>query len=77
LVAKRRIEDSAAGFRQLLELLAEHTQRSDSAILIAMETVKGTAPGDAGGSGLSTVPGNPLAMSRYLDLMWNLGSVKD
>jgi hypothetical protein len=41
LVAKRRITESAAGFRQLLELLAEHQQRSDAPILVAMETAKG------------------------------------
>ena len=44
LVAKRRIAESAAGFRQLLELLAEHQQRSEAPILVAMETVKGLLP---------------------------------
>jgi transposase len=44
LVVKRRIEDSAAGFRQLLELLAEHAQRSEAPIPIAMETAKGLLP---------------------------------
>ena len=32
LIAKRRIPESAAGFRQLLELLAEHRERSGAPI---------------------------------------------
>ena len=30
LVAKRRIAEGAAGFRQLLELLAEHSERTNA-----------------------------------------------
>ena len=44
LVAKRRIPESAAGFRQLLELLAEHGGRSDAPIPVAIETAKGLLP---------------------------------
>jgi hypothetical protein len=66
-MVKRRIEDSAAGFRQLLELLAEQTQRSEVPILIAMQNSEGTAPSHVAGSGLSTVPDQPLAVSRYRD----------
>ena len=44
LIAKRRIPDSAAGFRQLLELLAEHSERSDAPIPVAIETAKGLLP---------------------------------
>jgi transposase len=56
LVVKRRIEDSAAGFRQLLELLAEHAQRSEAPIPIAMETAKGADLGQALGEAFAQHP---------------------
>jgi transposase len=67
LVLKRRIEDSAVGFRQLLELLAEQTQRSEAPIPIAMETAKGLLPAALGAAGYQLFPINPLAVSRYRD----------
>ena len=67
LVAKRRIAESAAGFRQLLELLAEHQQRSEAPILVAMETVKGLLPAALRAAGHQLFPINPLAVSRYRD----------
>jgi transposase len=67
LVVKRRIEDSAAAFRQLLELLAEQTQRSEAPILIAMETAKGLLPSALLAAGYQLFPINPLAVSRYRD----------
>jgi transposase len=67
LVLKRRIEDSAAGFRQLLELLAEQTQRSEAPIPIAMETAKGLLPATLLAAGYQLFPINPLAVSRYRD----------
>jgi transposase len=67
LVAKRRITESAAGFRQLLELLAEHQQRSDAPILVAMETAKGLLAAALRAAGYQLFPINPLAVSRYRD----------
>jgi transposase len=67
LVLKRRIEDSAVGFRQLLELLAEQTQCSEAPIPIAMETAKGLLPAALLAAGYQLFPINPLAVSRYRD----------
>jgi hypothetical protein len=41
LVVKRRIVEGAASFRQLLELLAEHCQRSEAPIPVAIERRRG------------------------------------
>jgi hypothetical protein len=41
LVAKRRIGDDAAGFAQLLELLAEAGDRPQAPIPVAIETTRG------------------------------------
>jgi transposase len=44
LVAKQRIAESVAGFRELLELLAVHGQSSHEPLPIAIETAKGLLP---------------------------------
>jgi len=67
LIVKRRIPDSAAGFRQLLELLAEHRERSDAPIPVAIETAKGLLPAALRAAGYQLFPINPLAVSRYRD----------
>jgi transposase len=67
LIAKRRIPDSAGGFRQLLELLAEHRERSDVPIPVAIETAKGLLPAALRAAGYQLFPINPLAVSRYRD----------
>ena len=67
LIAKRRIPESAAGFRQLLELLAEHRERSDAPIPVAIETAKGLLPAALRAAGYQLFPINPLAVSRYRD----------
>ncbi len=41
LVSKVRIEDTAAGFSQLMDLLAEHRHGCESPIAVAIETAKG------------------------------------
>lgn len=41
LIAKRRINDDAAGFRELLELLAEHGDTAAEPIPVAIETSRG------------------------------------
>jgi transposase len=67
LIAKRRIPDSAGGFRQLLELLAEHRERSDVPIPVAIETAKGLLPAALRAAGYQLFPINPLAVSHYRD----------
>jgi transposase len=67
LVARRRIAESAAGFRQLLELLAEHAERSEQPIPVAIETAKGLLPAALRAAGYQLFPINPLAVSRYRD----------
>jgi transposase len=67
LIAKRRIPDSAGGFRQLLELLAEHRERSDAPIPVAIETAKGLLPAALRAAGYQLFAINPLAVSRYRD----------
>jgi transposase len=67
LIAKRRIPDSVGGFRQLLELLAEHRERSDVPIPVAIETAKGLLPAALRAAGYQLFPINPLAVSRYRD----------
>jgi transposase len=67
LVAKRRVAESATGFRELLELLAEHGERSDAPILVAIETAKGLLPAALRAAGHQLFAINPLAVSRYRD----------
>jgi transposase len=67
LVAKRRIPENAAGFRQLLELLAEYTEGSEQPIPVAIETAKGLLVAALRAAGYQLFPINPLAVSRYRD----------
>src|SRR3954451_15462441 len=67
LVTKQRIPENAAGFRQLLELLAEHAERSEQPIPVAIETAKGLLVVALRGAGYQLFPINPLAVSRYRD----------
>ena len=67
LVAKRRVAESAAGFRELLELLAERSMRSDAPIPVAIETAKGLLPAALRAAGHQLFAINPLAVSRYRD----------
>jgi citrate lyase beta subunit len=67
LVAKRRVAENATGFRELLELLAEHSTRSDAPILVAIETAKGLLPAALRAAGHQLFAINPLAVSRYRD----------
>jgi len=67
LVVKRRVAESAAGFRELLELLAKHGARSDAPILVAIETAKGLLPAALRAAGHQLFAINPLAVSRYRD----------
>jgi transposase len=67
LVAKRRVAESATGFRELLELLAERSMRSDAPIPVAIETAKGLLPAALRAAGHQVFAINPLAVSRYRD----------
>jgi transposase len=66
-VAKQRIAESAAGFRELLELLAVHGQSSDEPLPIAIETAKGLLPAALRAVGYQLFSINPLAVARYRD----------
>jgi transposase len=67
LVARRRIAEDAAGFRQLLELLAEHGGCGEAPIPVAIETAKGLLPAALRAAGYQLFAINPLAVSRYRD----------
>ena len=51
LVARRRIGDDAAGFGQLLELLAEAGDRPEMPIPVAIETARGLLVACLGATG--------------------------
>jgi transposase len=62
-----RIEDTAAGFGNLLTVLAEQQKLSSEPITIAIETAKGLLPAALRAAGLPVIAINPLAVSRYRD----------
>ena len=66
-MAKWRIAESVAGFRQLLQLLAEHAERIEQPIPVALETAKGLLPAALRAAGDQLFSINPLAVSRYRD----------
>jgi transposase len=51
----------------LLDLLAEHSERSNAQILVAIETAKGLLPAALRAAGYQLFAINPLAVSRYRD----------
>lgn len=67
LLAKRHITDDAAGYRLLLELLAEHGDTEESPIPVAIETSRGllVAVLRAGKRNMYAI--NPMAAARYRD----------
>jgi transposase len=64
---KLRIDDTAAGFSQLVAVLAEHEQRASAPITIAIETSKGLLATALRAAGRPLIAINPLAVSRYRD----------
>ncbi|MFD5701151.1 IS110 family RNA-guided transposase [Streptomyces lasiicapitis] len=67
LLAKRRITDDAAGYRLLLDLLAEHGDTAEEPIPVAIETGRGLLV-TALRAGIRPVYAiNPLAAARYRD----------
>jgi transposase len=67
LLAKARITDDAAGYRQLLELLAEHDDGEAEPIPVAIETSRGLLVAVLRTGKRQVFAINPLAASRYRD----------
>ncbi|HUO38422.1 MAG TPA: IS110 family transposase [Mycobacterium sp.] len=65
LIAKRRIDDDAAGFRELLELLGEYGDTAAEPIPVAIETSRGLLVACLRATGRPVYAINPLAVSRY------------
>lgn len=67
LLAKRRISDDAAGYRMLLDLLAEHGDSADEPIPISIETGRGLLVATLNTGTRPVYAINPLAAARYRD----------
>lgn len=67
LLAKRRITDDAAGYRLLLELLAEHGDTPQRPIPVAIETIHGLLVATLRTGSRQICAGNPLSVARYRD----------
>ncbi len=64
LVTKRRILDSAEGFAELVELLAEAGDDPADPIPVAIETPRGLLVAALRTSGRAVYPINPMAVAR-------------
>jgi transposase len=67
LLAKRRIGDELAGFRELLEVLTELAGPEHLQVPVAMETASGLLAASLLAAGFVLFAINPLAVSRYRD----------
>jgi transposase len=67
LRARARITDDAAGFAQLLELLATHGRDGQAPIPVAIETAKGLLVANLRAAGVTVFAINPFSVSRYRD----------
>lgn len=67
LLARRRIDDNAAGFAALLQLLTEAGDSPESLIPVAIETSRGLLVACLRASGRRVFAINPMAVSRYRD----------
>ena len=65
LVAKRRISDDMAGYRQLLELLADAGDGAEEPIPVAIETARGLLVACLRTTGRKVYSINPMALARY------------
>jgi Transposase len=65
VVARRRVDNDASGFAQLLTLLAEAGDTAEHPIPVAMETDRGLWVAALRATGRAIYPVNPLAASRY------------
>lgn len=66
-LAKARITDDAAGYHQLLHLLAEHGDSPDDPIPVAIETSHGLLVASLRTGRRQVFAINPLAAARYRD----------
>jgi transposase len=67
LLAKRHITDDAAGYRLLLDLLAEYGDTEDDPIPIAIETSRGLLVASLRQGNRKVFAINPMAAARYRD----------
>ena len=67
LIGKRRIDDDAAGFALLLQLLAEAGDSAEEPIPVAIETSRGLLVACLRATGRKVFAINPMAVSRYRD----------
>lgn len=67
LLAKKRITDDAAGYRLLLELLAEHGATPQNPIPVAIETSHGLLVATLRTGSRQIYAVNPLSAARYRD----------
>ena len=65
LVACQQISDDAAGFAELVELLATHGDRPEAPIPVAIETSRGLLVACLRATGRPVFAINPLAVARY------------
>jgi transposase len=65
VVSRRKITTDAAGFAELLGLLAEAGDGADDPIPVALETDRGLLVAGLRATGRTVYPLNPLAASRY------------
>jgi hypothetical protein len=65
VVARRRADNDASGFAQLLALLAEAGDTAEHPIPVATETDRGLRVAALRATGRTIYPVNPLAASRY------------
>jgi transposase len=77
IVARARVTDDAAGFGQLLELLAEHDDGERARIEIAIETDKGLFVAALVAAGFTLFPINPRAAARYRERHGQAGGKSD
>lgn len=67
LLAKRRISDDAAGYRALLELLAEHGDIPEDPVPVSIETSHGLLVAALRTGARKVYAVNPLSAARYRD----------
>jgi hypothetical protein len=67
LVAKRRIQESAEGWQQLLSMLAAAGDTPDAPIPVAIETPRGLLVAALRATGRPVYAINPMAVARYRD----------
>jgi hypothetical protein len=77
LLAHRRVRDDAAGYQQLLQLLAEAGDTATDPIPVAIETSRGLLVALLRTTGRRVYAINPLAVSRYRDRHGVAGTKSD